>query len=84
MINVIDAIALLTSAISKIKPQKKFAPPSIKLKINKRKRLLPSNKIHNSVINSPEIKILTKEIKDYFVGVKLNTEKNALTSYYLG
>ena len=77
IINVIDDFAPLTSANSKIIPLRKRVPPNIKLKINKRKRLLKSDKFHNSILNSTEIKVLTKEIKDYFVGIKIGNIRKA-------
>ena len=76
-INVIDIFAPLTSAIFKIKPLKTTAPPCIKHKINRRKKLIRSVRSVNSVTNSSEIRILNKEIRDYFVGVKISNIKRA-------
>ena len=50
---------------------------SIVQKINKRKRLLKSDKKSNSTRNAPSIKLLNKDIRDYFYGIKLGRVKQA-------
>ena len=51
--------------------------PTIKCKINKRKRLLKFNKEHNSIEKSPEIKIFNKEIISHFRGIRICNVKKA-------
>ena len=52
-------------------------PAYVKQKIKRRKRLLLSDKRNNFTTNSSSIKLLNKEIKDYFNGIKLNRVERA-------
>ena len=72
LINTIDTVAPLVDFHSN--PScKKVAPRSIKNMINKRKRLLRHNQLNNSISNYAEIRTLNKEIKEYFVGLKVSS-----------
>ena len=78
---------LLTRSIDEISPLKPVKlnfvykgskiSNSITQKINKRKRLLKSDKKSNSTSNAPTIKLLNRDIRDYFHGIKLGRVKQA-------
>ena len=71
LINAIDKIAPLITVTPKVKNPKNLASHSNNHKINRRKRLLRSDRINNSTSNFAEIRALNKEIKDHFASINI-------------
>ena len=77
LVSSIDLHAPLTTTPKPTKSKPLMLNPLIKMKLNKRKRLLKYNRDHNSITKCPEIKILNKEIVTHFRGLKSSNVKRA-------
>ena len=77
LIKSIDSLCPLITFTDRHKIQ--TAPPNIRNKINKRKRLLRLDKLNKNLLHMPTIKSLTKEIKLYFSNKLLANVKRAAT-----
>ena len=76
LINSVDEIAPLFCMDREANSFKKLTP-NIKHLLNKRKRLLRSNRNKNSVNNLPEILTLNRDIKSFFAGEKVSNVRRA-------
>ena len=77
MIKCIDEIAPIEQVSLDTTCKVKKPTTTITQKINKRKRLLQSDKKNKSTTNAPVIKLLNAEIKNYFANIKLQRVKRA-------